>query len=359
MSWLVSRFKKYERYMSALAMIAGFTFDNYFFQRVDHFATQFVLFAYLTFATSAIVLLHFIEARPEPAALLRKLHPFLVMATQFAFGGLWSAFLIFYGRSAVLATSWPFLLILSAMLVGNEMFRDYRSRLAFTCTLLFFALFSYMIFVVPIVAGTMGRWVFLLSGVPAFLVFTLVLLALWFVGPERIRQGWRAIALGALGVYAAINLFYFTSILPPLPLALTQAGIFYSVEKDGDLYRAVWEQQDWYGSTGTRPILRVAPGETLSVYSAVFAPIQLRTEIVHIWRRYDDTARAWRDESVVKFPITGGREGGYRGYSVKSAPRAGQWRVDIETTEGRLIGRVVFAVAAGANSAARRAEVLH
>ncbi len=359
MAWLVSRFKKYERFMSALAMIAGFTFDNYFFQRIDHFATQLVLLAYLTFATSAIVLLHYIDSCSEPAKALRKLHSFLVMATQFAFGGLWSAFLIFYGRSAVLAASWPFLLILSAMLVGNEVFRDYRDRLAFTCTLLFFALFSYMIFVVPIVTGTMGRRIFLLSGVPALLLFSAVVFVLWCVGPERIRQGWRAIVLGALGVYACINVFYFTSILPPLPLALTQAGVFYSVAKDGDLYRAVGGQQGWYGTTGARPVLRVAPDEGLSVYSAVFAPIQLRTEIVHIWQRYDDAARSWHQESVVKFPITGGREGGYRGYSVKSNPRAGQWRVDIETTEGRLIGRVVFAVAAGANAAARRAEVLH
>jgi len=49
----------------------------------------------------------------------------------------------------------------------------------------------------------------------------------------------------------------------------------------------------------------------------------------------------------VKFPIVGGREGGYRAYSVKSQPASGRWRVDIETAEGQLIGRVPFSVRPG------------
>src|SRR5262249_7618694 len=97
--------------------------------------------------------------------LLVKGHPFLVVATQFALGGLWSAFLIFYGRSALATTSWPFVVVLAAVLIGNEVFRQYHSRLAFTCTLLFLALYSYTIFVVPVFTRAMGRPTFLLSGV--------------------------------------------------------------------------------------------------------------------------------------------------------------------------------------------------
>ena len=36
----------------------------------------------------------------------------------------------------------------------------------------------------------------------------------------------------------------------------------------------------------------------------------------------------------------GGRDGGYRGYTTKSTPAAGRWRVNIETSDGLLIGRV-------------------
>ena len=79
----------------------------------------------------------------------------------------------------------------------------------------------------------------------------------------------------------------------------------------------------------------------------MFAPIQLKTNVVHRWRRYDETAGTWRTESTVRFPIVGGREGGYRGYSTKSQPANGRWRVDIETPDGLLIGRVAFSVARG------------
>jgi hypothetical protein len=103
--------------------------------------------------------------------------------------------------------------------------------------------------------------------------------------------------------------------------------------------------------------MHVEPGRPLSVYSAVFAPIQLKTTVVHVWRRFDEASRRWRTESTVKFPIVGGREGGYRAYSNKSTPANGRWRVDIETADGLLIGRVAFAVAPG-SSAGRTLQIL-
>jgi len=48
--------------------------------------------------------------------------------------------------------------------------------------------------------------------------------------------------------------------------------------------------------------------------------------------------------SSVTFPINGGRDGGYRGYTIKHNPEPGDWRVDINTSEGHLIGRITFKV---------------
>jgi hypothetical protein len=347
---LLSTIKRYERQLSAVAMVAGFIFDNYLFERVDHPVTQVVLIVYLVVAILSIVLVHFIEADAEPPLLLVKARPLFVLATQFALGGLWSAFLIFYGRSALTITSWPFLLVLAGMLIGNEVFRQYHARLAFTCTLLFLAMFSYAIFMVPVFTGTMGQPTFVLSGVLAVVAFLFVLFILRTVGCERLIKAWRGIVLGAAGVLASINLFYFTNILPPLPLALSQAGIFHSVVRDGDVYRAVAEPLQglmWYGLALGGPEMNIQPGGSLALYSAVFAPIQLTTNIVHVWQRYDETARMWRTESTVRFRIVGGREGGYRGYTTKSMPASGRWRVNIETSDGLLIGRVPFSVRVG------------
>jgi hypothetical protein len=340
----LSAIRRYERHLSAVSMVAGFAFDNYYLDRVDHPLAQFALFAYVLAAIVSIVLVHFVESRPEMQGLLLRAHPLLVVTTQFSLGALWSAFLIFYGRSAVIATSWPFLLILAGILVGNEVFRKYQSRLAFTCTLLFFALFSYAIFMVPVAMRQMGPRTFLFSGAVAAAVFCFVLFLLWVLGPARMRSAWRGIAMGASAVLISIDLCYFAGILPPLPLTLAKAGVYHSVTKTGEVYQALAEPNSLLGAAGKQPVMHVASGESLSVYSAVFAPIQLRTNIVHIWQRYDENA-GWQTQSVVRFPITGGRDGGYRGYSTKSLPARGRWRVDIATAEGLLIGRVGFSVA--------------
>jgi DUF2914 family protein len=42
----------------------------------------------------------------------------------------------------------------------------------------------------------------------------------------------------------------------------------------------------------------------------------------------------------VPIKISGGREGGYRAYSFKQRLDPGEWRVDVESSDGRIIGRV-------------------
>ena len=384
MSKIFATLKKYERHISAVSLIAGFAFDNYFFGRVDHPRTQLVLFAYICLAIGSIVFMHFIESHADSEDLkkirpgtigasvfthfdesdadsvgLKKIRPLVIGATQFALGALMSAFLVFYGRSAVFTVSWPFLIVLGVIFIGNEVFKRYHDRLVFTCTLLFFVLFSYTIFVVPIVTGVMGKRMFLLSGAIAIAAFALVVVALSVVGPRRMKQSWKGIAAGAAAVLVILNVSYFTNILPPLPLALTNAGVFHSVTRDGAVYRAVGESRNWIAVPWLEPTLHINRGESLSVYSAVFAPIQLQTKILHVWQLYDDAAKAWKTQAVVSYRITGGRDGGYRGYSTKSAPAKGHWRVNIQTADGRLIGRVAFSVVPVSSTVTRVAQVLN
>ncbi|HEY7532205.1 MAG TPA: DUF2914 domain-containing protein, partial [Nitrospiraceae bacterium] len=42
----------------------------------------------------------------------------------------------------------------------------------------------------------------------------------------------------------------------------------------------------------------------------------------------------------IPIKISGGREGGYRAYTFKQRLDSGDWRVDVETEDGRIIGRV-------------------
>ncbi|MBV9991717.1 MAG: DUF2914 domain-containing protein [Alphaproteobacteria bacterium] len=335
---------RYERQLSAGGMIAGFVTDNMMFRRIDLPNTQVIFLVYLAVAAVSILILHIINAHSDPEAPRPRWQSWLPFASQFALGGLWSGFLIFYTRSAVLIASWPFLVVLGAIFIGNELFKHYHSRLAFTAVLFFFALFSYAIVTVPILTHTVGMFTFLLSGLAAVGAFVLFLSVVARLGrPSFIASKWQ-IAIGSAFVYALINLFWFTGVLPPLPIALARSGVYNSVKHVGDHYIGTAEPQAWYAGAAAPPLLHVAPGEPVYVYSAVFAPVSFSMRIVHSWQHYSPNAKRWVAVSNVGYSINGGRDGGYRAYTIKRHPQPGDWRVDISTGDGRLLGRVRFKI---------------
>src|SRR5204863_7815170 len=118
---------------------------------------------------------------------------------------------------------------------------------------------------------------------------------------------------------------------------LSDVGIYHGVLHQGTLYQVQDEPQPWMVRFGfARPVVHVASGEKLALYSAVFAPIRMTTRITHRWQHWDARSRHWQTLSRVYFVISGGREHGYRGYSLKSALQSGEWRVSIDSADGRL-----------------------
>jgi hypothetical protein len=341
---LLATLKAYERHLSAAAMVGGFALDNLAFGRIDHPATQIVLASYLVIAAGSIVLLHYYEECAQKRGERFRWAGVLSAFTQFAFGGLWSAFLIFYSRSAVMVTSWPFLVILAAIFLGNEIFRDYRSRLVFTAILFFFALFSYASFVVPIFTGRLDTMTFAASAAVAILVFAVFLTALALLARSRFSQDLGQIVAGAVFILVSLSTFYYMDVLPPLPLALADAGIFASKDAVARKYHSQTAFLPWYRRFNDPGQYRMPAGRPLYAFSAVFAPDGLTTQIVHEWEWYDAAHSKWVTETVITFPITGGRQNGYRGYSTKANLRDGPWRVDVETRDGRVISRVNFVV---------------
>jgi hypothetical protein len=271
----------------------------------------------------------------------------LPAATQFALGGLWSGFLVFYWRSATFTASWLFLATLAAFFIGNEVFRHYHSRLVFAVLLFFFALYSYAVFTVPVVTGTIGKITFIVSGIVASAVFYCFTRLLSRLGRARYTQArWKLLG-GAAAIAAAMNLFYFNGVLPPLPLTLTKIGVFHSVRHVGAIYQAQTEPEPWYTSYGFgKSVVHVAPKDSLSLYSAVFAPGKLSTRITDRWERYDPNKRRWVKQSAVSYSINGGRDGGYRNEIVMKNPKPGDWRAEIVSADGRLIARTWFTVVA-------------
>jgi hypothetical protein len=331
-------------------MVAGFVADNLLFERVDLWQTQLVFAAYTAICFISIPLAHWFETTSSYKPRWRFLLP---IATQFALGGFWSGFVIFYGRSADLGASWPFILFLVGILVANEYYHQYHERVVFTSVLFFFALYSYAIFAVPIYTGTIGTVTFLESGAVAVGAFFLFVRLLHVLARDRFAADLRRIRIGAAVVLVLMNLFYFTNILPPLPLSASAAGVYHAVWRVPGEYLARAEHDPWQVRyLGFTPTLHLVAGETASAYSSIFAPTTLATSIIHRWEWYDPLRKQWVPKAKITYPIVGGRDGGYRGYSTVSIGEEGQWRVSVETIDGRRITQLPFTAVRVATSSA-------
>jgi uncharacterized membrane protein len=69
-------------------------------------------------AGACIAVLHRRASRADASN--QRLHTILVAATQFTLGALLSGFCVLYIRSASLGASWPFMLFMTAIFIGES-----------------------------------------------------------------------------------------------------------------------------------------------------------------------------------------------------------------------------------------------
>jgi hypothetical protein len=138
---------------------------------------------------------------------------------------------------------------------------------------------------------------------------------------------------------------YFTNVIPPIPLSLKDSGVYHGIIKitEGQ-YEAKSEIQTWWDYFRFYPVFHQRAGEVVYIYSAIFSPIKLNTEIIHQWQFYDEKTEKWMDSSRIILSIAGGRDEGFRTYSTKQSVTPGLWRVKVMTTRGQVMGRVNFKV---------------
>jgi hypothetical protein len=146
------------------------------------------------------------------------------------------------------------------------------------------------------------------------------------------------------GVFVFINVLYFTNSIPPFPLSLRDAGVYQEVTRlPNSTYEAVRHEQTVFNILSPVDTISVGPSQTtLYMYSSIFAPTELSTKAVHIWKRFNDGR--FRVVSRAEYPIVGGRESGYRGYTYTTHITPGLWWVTVETGEGKVIGGTMFRV---------------
>jgi hypothetical protein len=343
---ITSFYWRYERHISSLALIGGFVFDALTLKKVDQLIDNLWVVVHLLVVSLCIFLLNVTE-REDKGRVRENFQFWLIFIMQFAFGGLLSTFLVFYFRSATLSASWPFLLLLLLAFAGNEIFKKHYSRLIFQISFLFISIFSFAIYVLPILFHEIGSGVFLLSGLVSLVAISFFIFMLWLFARERFGSlKDQYILLAAIvGIYAIVNVLYFTNLIPPLPLSLKAAGVYHSLVRDADgNYDATEEPKSWQNFFIAYDPYYEVPGDPIYAYTAIYSPAKLDTTIIDEWQYYATSTNKWITESRIDLPIDGGRDGGYRTYSSKTSLTPGFWRVNVVTSNGLYIGRIKFEV---------------
>jgi hypothetical protein len=352
-----------------LFFFGGVTFDTLTLTRIDRLSDNLILLTYLCLLGALIVLtarfenaantteitavllhpsaLGTAETAPSPPAAtwVERTRHYYPMAIQFLLGGLFSAYAIFYSRSASFTGTAVFFSLLVVLLIANEFLHDRVSNLKLMLALYALATCSFLTFFLPVVTGIMNTAMFLLGAV---LSAAVVVGILRFVYRGRIHSRWESIrtAFPAVLVVGALVVFYFLNWIPPVPLSMSFGGVYHKVARSGDVYELTFEKPPFY-RFWQRSDDPFRGQQEPHCFTAIFAPVDLRAEIYHHWQyRQGEGAAAGQFVTTdrIRLAIVGGREGGYRAFTVKQHVHPGDWRVDVETAGGRIIGRVSFRV---------------
>jgi hypothetical protein len=339
---LRATYARFERPISSISLLGGFAFDAVTLKRIDSIWEMFWVLAHLVVVAICILIVNRQEHRGADPKKPDKIHVFLISALQFFFGGLLSTFLVLNFRSGSIWVSWPFLLILGAAFVANEKFKHHYSRLYFQLGLFFLSLFCFTLLIVPVILHAIGPTIFLLSGAVSLALLYLFLRLLRSVSNETFAaRQWQPITTIAT-IFVTINILYFLNLIPPIPLSLREASVFHAITRNADGNYAVQaEYPEAFGFFRHSETFHGTSGAPVYAYSAIFSPTSLNTTIVHQWQFYD-LKRGWTTMDRIELPVRGGRGDGYRTYSVKTGVTAGAWRVNVETTNGALLGRLRF-----------------
>lgn len=337
-------YAKYERVLMPATLVGGFLLDYFTFTSIQISTTFILLFAYWVLAGAVITFSHVYDAGRLPQKnALRYARLFAPLAVQFAFGSLLGSSLIFYWFSGAFSVSWPLMIIIVLLLVFNDAFRHHFEKPLVQISVYFFATFSLLSVLLPFLFSSLSAWLFVAAGAISLVIFLAYVYYLLIFANHLQAQKKRLFLLLFI-IAGAMNALYFTNIIPPIPLALREAGVYHSLKRSGAQYIMGAENENFLRAALFGQKVHVAPGEKTFVYTSIFAPAQLKTTIVHHWLYYDEAKKDWVDKGDLKFTINGGRKEGYKGYSYQSNLAAGKWRVYVENQRGQVLGRVIFTV---------------
>jgi hypothetical protein len=352
-SSLQNAYQKHSRWLPIAFFLLGFAFDMLTLSRIDALSTLLQQAAYIGIA-AFLVVLELIEGTRELAAprLLARVWEYREAALHFVLGALLSGYTIFYFKSASALTSFVFIALLLGLLVANEFLRFGKARTQVHSALLALCLISFMASLSPILLGFIGTLPFLCALTASGLIsYGLVRVTRPRIPshPELLRkQMIRPIA----ATHLAFAALYFAHLIPPVPLSVRYMGIYHGVEKKDGAWYLSYTRPAWKLCHHGDQTFLARPGDVVHGYVQVFSPARFKDELKIRWLLWDEK-RGWQSQDAIPFPVTGGREEGYRGVTKKSFYSPGLWRVQVETQDEQEIGRIGFRIQADTETEAR------
>lgn len=348
----IRRFRLYyarnERTIAVLFFVGGFVFDILALGRIDSWRAIGQQIVYLAVVTLALTQMFFEEGAPplelgKMSAVKRWYFEYRTAIVHFFFGNLLNLYTIFYFKSSSLVVSFGFLGFLVFLLIANESVRFKSLGLPFKFALLSLCTLSFFAYVVPVFVSSIGLLVFLFS----ILVGCLPLVGVsWWIrtrAPGRVLQARKQISVPLGLVLIGFLALYYFRLIPPVPLSIPFIGVYHDVEKTEEGYRLSHERPAWrFWENGDQRFLAQG-GDKIYVFFRIFSPTRFSDQVTMRWYWKDDAGR-WALQDSIPINIVGGRQEGFRGYGVKSNYQFGDWKVRVETDDGREIGRVYFNV---------------
>ncbi|WP_282180132.1 DUF2914 domain-containing protein [Maribacter stanieri] len=336
--------RKHSKYAPILFFIGGFIFDTLTLGRIDRTYDLTVLCLHMTSLSITLYLYNLVDDGKWKNTFLERYEEYLPLAIQFFFGGLSSAYVIYFSRSVSLSKSASFFIILVLLLIANEFLKKRISNKYLQFGVYYFISFTFFTFMIPVFLKELNTTVFLISGAVS-LVSTLILLIFIYSKSPSTRK---EIKLGKmitiiLAIYGIINLFYFLRLIPPVPLALDKGIVAHEIVLNNGNYEVTYEAEKSFVFWRKHNLnYSYSPDQRVYIFSSIFAPTDLKKSIFHRWRRYNNKTEEWENVEDIGYDITGGRDGGFRGYTYKTNVTPGEWEVQVLTEEEQILGVIGF-----------------
>ncbi|MEZ4752372.1 MAG: DUF2914 domain-containing protein [Bdellovibrionota bacterium] len=348
-------YQKHAKTAPAMSFALGFVFDIATMGRIDSawmIAQQGLYLAIV----GVLVLFELWEKLGDynPRKHFKKFWRYQEAVVHFFLGALLSAYTLFYFKSASVFSAFLFLFLLSALLIANEFERVRRAGIALRFGMFSLCLASYLIYTMPIFLGFLGDFPFLLSISLSTALGTIIYYVLRDQLPDKARLRRQAL-YPHLAVHLIFTVLYFLRAIPPVPLSISYMGVYHDITKKGDEYHLSYTRPSWKFWQNGDQVFEYVEGDKLFGFASIFSPSGFKDNVYVRWL-YKEGKQGWQTQDLIPIQITGGRDEGFRGYTVKEHFRPGSWRFQVETEDGREIGRLYFEIEAISEIARRESN---